>query len=154
MIRWWYPILAAVLIVLATGYWLAAQQVGEGKPDPVGDSEPGEVEDGVFGVYHPDRPAPLRARTDSDTFHAKRIVLTGRDMTIVLDADVGITMTDKTGQAIVLYIRDGRAVIGIRQRGAPNLPAAIFAAGDGGFLQLREAGGAHVLRPAEIVNRR
>ncbi len=116
-------------------------------------------EDGTFGVFHPDRPP--KPKPDHDTIYVRRIVLRGPDVIITLDADPeqgqpGILVTSRrSGQTAAVYIAaEGRAVVGIRDRASPNLPAALFSADGNGFLQLREGPGAHVLRPAEIINRR
>jgi hypothetical protein len=145
-------ILAASLTMLAVFAIVAAQT----------DAPPAVTEqqdDGTFGVFHPDRPAP--PKPDPDTIYARRIVLSGPDVVITLDADPeqgqpGILVTSrKSGQTAAVYIsKEGRAVVGIRDRKAPNLPAALFSADGNGFLQLREGPGAHVLRPSEIDNRR
>jgi len=146
-------LLAASLVMLVVLGIVAAQVE---TPPAVAEQE---QDDGTFGVFHPDRPVPPKPAPD--TIYARRIVLNGPDVVITLDADPeqgqpGILVTSRrSGQTAAVYIASGdRAVVGVRDRTAPNLPAALFSADGNGFLQLREGPGAHVLRPAEIINRR
>lgn len=105
-----------------------------------------------LGVFYPDRPdRPDRP----DTIYAQRIVLRGPDATIILDANpargqpgVFVVAGD---QIAAVYVANGRPVVGVRSTKTPNAPAVLFADKHGnGYLQLRERGGAHVLRPSEI----
>jgi len=122
-----YIATAILLAIVITGATIYAQQ-----------------DDEQFGIFHPD--------DHGRVIHADRIILTGTGMSITLDPDNGITLSDrKTGQTIILTFSDGRAIIGIRDRRAPNMPAALFSSDGNGFLQLRERGGAHVLTPGEIT---
>ena len=163
MIRRWYPSLISIAAVFAClVLWLPASEPVD-KPAPIGDSEPGE---GVFGVYHPDKPGPFPP--DARTIYATRIVLQGPDATIILDANPksgypGIRMTSRaSGQSVVMYVAPEdrvrqlapRAVIGTRDKGMPNASTAIFSIDGIGFLQIRDRGGVEVMALDEIVNRR
>ena len=150
MTRRWYPILISIAAVFAgLALWLPASEPVD-KPAPIGDSEPGE---GAFGVFFPDRPTP---KPQPDTIYAQRIVLRGPQATIILDANpargqpgVFVVAGD---QIAAVYVTNGRPVVGVRSTKMPNAPAVLFADERGnGYLQLREGGGAHVLRPSEIV---
>lgn len=101
----------------------------------------------------------IRAETVSaNTLVARRVVLSGNDVTIDLRVDgdrPGITMTNRAGHAVQIYFAsDGRAVVGVRQPGQQYFSAAMWANQDGGVLQMRDRNGTFVMEPSNIYQRR
>jgi hypothetical protein len=158
-IRNYYIALVIGLTLGTVFYWTTCSNSQEpnetGKPEAVGTAEAGTEGNAILGAYHPDV-APSPRPYPQDTIYAKKIVLTGPDVIITLDSGgrvPGITVSSrKSGDTATLYIIDGKAVVGVRDKNTPNLPAALFSNQGNGYLQLRERRGAHVLRPSEIVN--
>ena len=145
-------IFASIVIVwgiaTAVSIALTAQEVA-----PVDAPDSSNDKFDKFGVYHPDRPTPR-------TIYATRVILRGPDVTITLDADPktgppGITIASAE-QSVVLYLAPAargtpaRAVVGTKDRGMPNLGAAIFSSGNAGYLQIRDRNGADVMPLHEI----